>query len=73
MRRDGPLRLASVVGALGLVWGVVLPWLGRCPMIVRHVTAMESRDVNPTAMYYTELDRIPLRPSWIDDRVVLWP
>lgn len=73
MTPSAPLRLALVAAAIGAVWGVALPWLGRCPVIVRHVTAMESRDVNPAAMYYTELDRLPLRPNWIDDRVVLWP
>jgi hypothetical protein len=24
-------------------------------------------------MYYTELERLPLRPAWVDDVLVLWP
>jgi hypothetical protein len=34
---------------------------------------MESAGVNPAAMYYTELERLPVRPEWIDDRLVRWP
>jgi hypothetical protein len=67
------VRLAIAVAAIVVVWGVALPWLGRCPMIERHVMAMESREVNPAAMVYTELDRLPVRPRWIEDRLILWP
>jgi hypothetical protein len=73
MRGSSPVRLVLVTAAISLVWGVVLPWLGRFPVIVRHVAAMEAREVNPAAMVYTELERLPLRPGWIDDRLVLWP
>lgn len=66
-------RCAAVVAGICLIWGVVLPWIGRRSIVRRHVAAMESREVNPAAMYYTELDRLPLRPAWIEDRVVLWP
>jgi hypothetical protein len=24
-------------------------------------------------MYYTELERLPLPPAWLDDVLVLWP
>jgi hypothetical protein len=34
---------------------------------------MEEGDVNPAAMVYTELERLPLRPSWVEDQLVLWP
>jgi aspartate-semialdehyde dehydrogenase len=30
-------------------------------------------EVNPAAMVYTELDRLPVRPKWVEDRVILWP
>ncbi len=73
MTHFSPGRLALVAGAVSVVWGVALPWLGRCLVVARHVTAMESLEVNPAAMFYTELERLPLRPEWIDDHVVLWP
>ncbi len=73
MTTCAPVRLALVAAGIGLVWGTVLPWLGRCSVIRRHVAAMELREVNPAAMVYTELDRLPLRPRWVEDRVILWP
>ena len=44
-----------------------------CGPVARHVERMEDRGVNPAAMYYTELERLPLRPGWIERRIVLWP
>lgn len=34
---------------------------------------MEERQVDPAAMYSTELERLPLRPTWVDAVLVLWP
>jgi len=69
----GPLRLAAVVAGLGVVWCGGLPWIGRCAAVARHVAEMESREVNPSAMVYTELERLPVRPRWVETRVILWP
>ena len=73
MTATGPIRLAAVVAGLGAVWCGGLPWVGRCAAVARHVAEMESREVNPSAMVYTELDRLPLRPGWLEDRLILWP
>jgi hypothetical protein len=73
MTTSAPARLAVVAAAITVVWVVALPWLGRCGVIRRHVAAMESRDVNPAAMYYTELERLPVRPGWVEGRLILWP
>jgi hypothetical protein len=45
----------------------------RCEPVAQHVDFMEQLEVNPAAMYYTELDRLPLRPAWIGHRLTLWP
>jgi hypothetical protein len=50
-----------------------LPAVQRAAVVQRHVAAMELREVNPAAMVYTELDRLPIRPKWVEDRVILWP
>lgn len=63
--------LAGVV--LGVVWGMVLPAVLRCGPVARHVARMEAAGINPAAMYYTELERLPVRPEWIDRRIVRWP
>jgi len=55
------------------IWLGALPRLLRWEPIAAHVATMESRGVNPAAMYYTELDRLPRRPAWLARRVTLWP
>ena len=66
-------RCVIGVAAVAAIWGGVLPALLRCRGVARHVATMEERGVNPAAMYYTELDRLPVRPAWIERRVTLWP
>ena len=73
MTARGVIRFACVAAAMGLVWCVVLPVVGRLPVIQRHVAAMEASRVNPAAMVYTELDRLPVRPPWLEERLILWP
>jgi hypothetical protein len=73
MTMPAALRLTLVVACIALVWGAVLPWIGRTGLVEGHVARMEERGVNPAAMYYTELERLPVRPDWIETRVVLWP
>ena len=67
------MRLAIASLGLAVVWLVVLPWLLACGPVARHVARMEDRGVNPAAMYYTELEPLPLRPEWLERRIVLWP
>lgn len=66
-------RLALGLAVVAAIWGGVLPALLRCRGVARHVARMEERGVNPAAMYYTELERLPLRPAWLDRHVALWP
>jgi|GEM_PF-1025008 len=66
-------RLVVATAILLVVWLVILPWAGRRPAIDRHVRAMEEGGVNPAAMFYTELERLPLRPPWTQQHLVLWP
>jgi hypothetical protein len=56
-----------------VVWCGLLPAVQRLGFVERHVAAMEAREVNPAAMVYTELDRLPIRPRWVEERVILWP
>ncbi len=72
-RLAGPLRLAVCVGIIAVAWLFVLPWVGRHPPFNRHLRAMEDGNVNPAAMVYTELERLPLRPDWVEDHLVIWP
>lgn len=67
------VRLLGGVALVAAVWCLLLPRLLDLGPIRRHVQLMEARGVDPSAMYYTELERLPLRPDWIADRIHLWP
>lgn len=67
------MRLGVAILGLAVIWLVVLPWTLGCGPVARHVARMEDRGVNPAAMYYTELERLPLRPDWLERRIILWP
>ena len=69
----GGLRLLLVASGLAVVWLVVLPWVAGRPVVARHLRAMEEGEVNAAAMVYTDLERLPLRPEWVERHLVLWP
>lgn len=71
--RAAAARLAAGTAVVALVWCGLLPRVLRLGPVARHVALMEARGVDPSAMYYTELERLPLRPPWIDEMLVLWP
>jgi hypothetical protein len=73
LRRSPAARLAAAATLMALVWCGLLPWVLELGPVARHVALMEARRVDPSAMYYTELERLPLRPAWVDDVLVLWP
>lgn len=73
MRTSPCLRLLLVAVGFTAVWCGLLPMLQRLDSVARHVERMEARGVNPAAMYYTELERLPVRPTWLERRIVLWP
>ncbi len=67
------LRLTTGAVITALIWCGLLPRLLEIDPVQKHVALMEERGVNPAAMFYTELERLPLRPEWIEDVIVLWP
>ena len=74
-RGSGRRALWTIVGLAGTatVWCGILPRLLALGPVARHVSLMEERGVDPAAMVFTELERLPLPPPWIGERVVLWP
>ncbi len=71
--RPAAARLLAGSVLVSLVWCGLLPRLLTLGPVHRHVALMEERGVDPSAMYYTELERLPLRPAWVDDVLILWP
>jgi hypothetical protein len=50
------LALALAIGACGLFWLGVLPWIAAQPRMKSHLQWLDDRGVDPSAMYYTELE-----------------
>jgi len=71
--RSAALRLVAGAVVAIAVWGGLLPQLLSFAPVARHVRLMEKRGVDPAAMYYTELERLPLPPPWVEGCVILWP
>ncbi len=49
-------RLVIATAAIAAVWLIVLPWIGRHETVRDHITFLDERDIDASAMYYTELD-----------------
>ena len=53
--------LAATIVVMALVWLIVLPRCGRIPVIRDHLQTLEDRGIDPSAMFYTELESmVPL-------------
>lgn len=49
-------RCAVWLIGLSIVWLIVLPWLARQPGMHARLDWLDARGIDPSAMYYTELD-----------------
>lgn len=52
----GWATLCAVVFSIGLIWLVVLPWTARRPIVRQRLDFLDKRGIDPSAMFYTELD-----------------
>ncbi|MFG0264497.1 MAG: hypothetical protein ACF8AM_05010 [Rhodopirellula sp. JB055] len=48
--------LAGSIALLSIIWLVVLPAYARQPEMHQHLKWLDDRGIDPSAMYYTELD-----------------
>ncbi|TWU61670.1 hypothetical protein V7x_33580 [Crateriforma conspicua] len=55
------LMLGIAVTVLATIWLVVLPAVAKRPAVRQRVEWLKSEGIDPSAMYYTELDRM----EWI--------
>ena len=53
------LRFTTAVSCVVLLWLVVLPWLGRQAQVVEHIQTLQEQRIDPSAMYYSELEILP--------------
>lgn len=72
LAENGWFRLALYASIVAVVWLIVLPRLSSIDIVAKHIEHLEEREVHAGAMYYTDLEKLPTRPSWIEDEIVLW-
>ncbi|MCC9656791.1 hypothetical protein [Rhodopirellula halodulae] len=59
MIQQSALRMAAfglVVGLLAIVWLILLPAYARQPKMQAHLHWLDEEGIDPSAMYYTELE-----------------
>lgn len=57
--RERFFRLASLAGCIALlsvIWLVILPAYSRQPQMRQHLDWLDDQGIDPSAMYYTELE-----------------
>jgi len=52
-------RFVGALLAIGVVWLGVLPWIGLQPAVDNHIKFQQHLGIDPSAMFYTELEIIP--------------
>lgn len=55
-KQTGLIQLLKAVGLIALGWLAILPWIAERPQIKSHLDWLDDRKINPSAMYYTELE-----------------
>ena len=53
------IRLLVGVGVIGAIWGLLLPLLGQWAPVDQFIRRLEDAGIDPSAMYYTELEMMP--------------
>jgi hypothetical protein len=52
----GAWQLAAAVVTIACFWCIALPWYASQPAIKEHLQFLDDRGIDPSAMFYTELD-----------------
>ncbi|WP_372719067.1 hypothetical protein [Novipirellula sp.] len=61
----GRLRLLAAVTVLGVVWCVVLPWVGTTRYVRPMIEHNERWGINPTALFYTDVETMTYRDQML--------
>ena len=57
--KRGVWALGAITLVIVVIWGWVLPPLGRLPAVKRHEAFLEKHRINPAAMFWTEVRTDP--------------
>lgn len=52
------IRFLLISGLLGLFWLIVLPRLAETPQLRAKIEFLEEKQIDPSAMYYTDLENV---------------
>jgi hypothetical protein len=55
-RAERIVRLMIAAGCITGIWCVGLPWCAEQPVVQRRLEFLDEHDIDPSAMFYTELD-----------------
>lgn len=64
----GVLKLVTSIIAIAIFWCVVLPWYADQPAMRQHLQFLDDRGIDPSAMFYTELDAMDAILEKIESR-----
>jgi len=53
------LRLSLAVLVIGVVWGWLLPWVGKFEVVQQREAFLTENKIDQQAMFYTELEFLP--------------
>ncbi len=56
--KRGVIQLAMIVVAVAVIWCIVLPRVAEQPRMRTYLDWLETQRIDPSAMYYTDLDTI---------------
>jgi hypothetical protein len=68
--RDSGIRrwacLAAATIAIGTIWLVLLPFIGGQQPVADHIANQQRLGIDPSAMFYTELDVAPVLTNHVE-------
>jgi hypothetical protein len=50
------MRLGLILASVAIVWCALLPHLANQPTMKRHLKFLDDKGIDPSAMFYTELE-----------------
>lgn len=62
------LALALATLCVAAIWCILLPWLSTRPMVQKHLQFLDDKGIDPSAMYYTELEAMDAILDRIESR-----
>ncbi len=64
-RKRAYATLGFAVTGLVIAWTIVFPWIGQQTSIRRMIERNESHGIDPTAMFYTDLENMSVQDGML--------